>query len=55
MPDAKVDVTRIFKDGKFLVNINAESTDPEGDELTYEYEGKSIDNYYKVGSHIKSS
>lgn len=52
IPKTKVDVTRTFKDGKFLVNLSSESTDPEGDEISYEYEGKAEDNYYRVGSHI---
>nr|WP_312985757.1 hypothetical protein [Clostridioides sp.] len=50
-PKLSADVTRKFKDGKFLVNITADSTDPEGDNLKFEYEGKPEDNYYSEGSH----
>lgn len=33
------------------MNLSAESTDPDGDKITYEFEGKSEDNYYKPGDY----
>lgn len=50
-PTIVADVTRNAKDGKFLVNISVNSTDADGDEITYEYDGKAQDNYYPVGTH----
>ncbi|OCN03311.1 hypothetical protein A7X67_13230 [Clostridium sp. W14A] len=50
-PTASASVTRTVKDGKFLVNLNVQATDPDGDAITYEYEGKSEDGYYAVGAH----
>jgi hypothetical protein len=44
-------VTRNAKDGKFLVNVSVNSTDADGDEIIYEYDGKAQDNYYPVGTH----
>lgn len=43
--------TRTVKDDKFLVNITASATDPDGDTVTLEYEGTTIDSYYAVGAH----
>ena len=43
--------TRIIKDGKFLVNIEASATDADGDATTLEYEGRTPDDYYEVGTH----
>ncbi|WP_367568204.1 S-layer homology domain-containing protein [Lacrimispora sp.] len=43
--------TRTSKDGKFLVNITANATDPDGDAVTLEYEGTSADSYYAPGTH----
>jgi len=43
--------TRTAKDGKFLVNITANATDPDGDVVTLEYEGTSADSYYAPGTH----
>lgn len=43
--------TRTAKDGKFLVNINAEASDTDGDTTTLEWENKAADNYYAVGTH----
>ena len=43
--------TRTAKDGKFLVNINAEASDADGDATTLEWENKMEDNYYAVGTH----
>lgn len=51
-PTITANVTRTAKDGKFLVNFTVNSTDPDGDVITYEYEGKISDNYYAVGTHI---
>jgi hypothetical protein len=43
--------TRTAKDGKFLVNITASATDPDGDAVTLEYEGTTADSYYAPGTH----
>ena len=43
--------TRTAKDGKFLVNITASATDPDGDAVTLEYADASADSYYAPGTH----
>jgi hypothetical protein len=43
--------TRTAKDGKFLVNITASATDPDGDAVTLEYADTAADSYYAVGIH----
>ncbi len=43
--------TRTAKDGKFLVNITASATDPDGDAVTLEYADTTADSYYAVGTH----
>jgi hypothetical protein len=43
--------TRTIKNGKFLVNIEASTTDADGDQTTLEYEGRTADDYYAVGTH----
>ena len=43
--------TRTAKDGKFLVNITASATDPDGDAVTLEYEDTMTDSYYAPGTH----
>jgi hypothetical protein len=50
-PTVTADPTRTAKDGKFLVNISAVATDPDGDAVTLEYEGSSADSYYGIGTH----
>jgi adhesin HecA-like repeat protein len=50
-PSITANVTREISNGKFKVNLNIDSTDPDGDTVTYEYVGKTADNYYPVGSH----
>ncbi|MFT9495861.1 S-layer homology domain-containing protein [Anaerosolibacter sp.] len=50
-PTISASVTRQIKDGKFLVNLNVQATDPDGDSITYEYEGKASDNYYLPGAY----
>lgn len=50
-PSITANTTRSAKDGKFLVNISVNSTDADGDVITYEYDGKSLDNYYPVGAN----
>ncbi|WP_312072423.1 S-layer homology domain-containing protein [Anaerotignum propionicum] len=44
--------TRTVKDGKFLVNISATAADADGDKFELEWEGKEIDGYYGVGTHM---
>lgn len=44
--------TRTVKDGKFLVNITAKTTDADGDATTLEWENKAADGYYAVGTHM---
>lgn len=43
--------TRTAKDGKFLVNITASATDPDGDAVTLEYADTTSDSYYAPGTH----
>lgn len=43
--------TRTAKDGKFLVNITANATDPDGDAVTLEYADTAADSYYAPGTH----
>ncbi len=50
-PTITANVTRTAKDGKFIVNLTVNSTDPDGDVVSYEYEGKTSDNYYAIGTH----
>ncbi len=50
-PTITANVTRTEKDGKFLVNLTVNSTDPDGDVVSYEYQGKTSDNYYAIGTH----
>jgi len=50
-PTGSASVTRTAKDGKLLVNISANATDPDGDAVSIEYSGNTADSYYAVGSH----
>lgn len=50
-PTLTANVTRTYLNGKFLVNLTAASTDPDGDPITYEFDGKAADNYYALGTH----
>ncbi|MEA4822198.1 MAG: S-layer homology domain-containing protein [Erysipelotrichales bacterium] len=43
--------TRTAKDGKFLVNITSNATDPDGDVVTLEYADTAADGYYAPGTH----
>lgn len=43
--------TRTAKDGKFFVDITAVAIDADGDPTTLEWENKTADNYYTVGTH----
>lgn len=51
MPTITVNKTRTVKNGKFLVTLTPNTTDPDGDSVTYEWDGKTSDNYYSVGTH----
>lgn len=50
-PTLTANVTRTYSNGKFLINLTAASTDPDGDPITYEFDGKAGDNYYALGTH----
>lgn len=50
-PILTVAITRTYSNGEFLVNLTAASTDPDGDPITYEFDGRSSDNYYALGTH----
>lgn len=50
-PTVTANVTRTVKDGKILVNLTVNSIDADGDTITYEYQNKTADNYYPVGTH----
>ncbi|MDA3731404.1 S-layer homology domain-containing protein [Niameybacter massiliensis] len=43
--------TRTVKDGKFFVNITATANDTDGDTTTLEWENRTADDYYAVGTH----
>jgi len=43
--------SRTVKDGKFFVDIKADAADPDGDEVTLEYDGVSADGYYTPATH----
>ncbi|NLB79987.1 MAG: hypothetical protein GX796_14430, partial [Clostridiaceae bacterium] len=50
-PTANAIVTRTIDNEKFLVTLNVSSTDNDGDEVSYEFDGKETDNYYASGLH----
>lgn len=50
-PTASATPTRTASNGKFLVNFSASSIDPDGDAVTYEWDGTSADGYYKAGTY----
>ena len=50
-PTASATPTRSASNGKFLVNFSASSTDPDGDAVTYEWDGTSADGYYAAGTY----
>lgn len=50
-PTLTANVTRTYSNGKFLVNLTAASTDLDGDTVSYEFDGKAVDNYYALGTY----
>lgn len=50
-PTATAQITRTVKNQKLLVNLQVSSSDPDGDSISYEYQNKTGDNYYPVGTH----
>lgn len=50
-PTASATPTRTASNGKFLVNFSASSIDPDGDAVTYEWDGTSADGYYEAGTY----
>lgn len=50
-PAGSAAVTRTAKDGKLLVNLSANASDPDGDAVSLEYSGNTADSYYAVGTH----
>jgi len=43
--------TRTVQDGKFRVDFNATATDADGDATTLEWDGRTTNDYYSVGTH----
>ena len=50
-PVVKAVSTRTARDSKFLVNITASVTDPDGDAVTLEYADTAADSYYAPGTY----
>ncbi|QUH21978.1 PA14 domain-containing protein [Alkaliphilus sp. B6464] len=50
-PIITVKPTRTVSSGKFFVNISASATDPDGDSVTIEWQGRAVNDYYAVGTH----
>lgn len=50
-PTVTAKLTRTCQDGRYLVLLAADSIDPDGDTLTYEYDGAAEDGYYPIGTH----
>lgn len=50
-PVVSAESTRTTKDNNFLVKISAIATDPDNDEITFEWDGRTADDYYPVGIH----
>ena len=40
-----------IRDAKVLVNLAASASDPDGDPVALEWDGRSVDGYYGLGSH----
>lgn len=51
LPSLTIQQTRTYQNGKFYVQISAAGSDPDGDPLTYEFEGRTADGYYGLGNH----
>ncbi|MBP1737673.1 MAG: hypothetical protein H6Q60_1554, partial [Oscillospiraceae bacterium] len=51
-PTASATPTRTTSNGEFLVNFSVSATDPDGDTVTYEWDGTSSDGYYATGTYI---
>lgn len=50
-PKVTAKLTRTCQDGRYLVLLDTDSTDPNGDTLIYEYDGATEDGYYPLGTH----
>ena len=46
-----VEVRSKIKDAKVYVELTAEATDPDGDPVTVEWDGRTADDYYSLGEH----
>jgi hypothetical protein len=50
-PVITIEQTRTTKGSDFLVNISAAASDPDNDDFILEWDGRTADDYYSVGTH----
>lgn len=52
MPTVNVNNTQQNINGKIRVYLTASATDPDGDTVTYEWDGKASDDLYPIGTNV---